>query len=117
MGTARAVATDIAGLTVLCFSQVAAVAEDPRTNHAVVVKKMESSPTAFETSVASLEALEEAGVSDAVIGEMMSAVEAQPHAAAPASAAANEDSGRPAWSPKEAGVPFDRAGSDNAPTL
>jgi hypothetical protein len=94
IGAARVVATAIAALAVMCVSQVAAVAEDPRTNQAVIVKTIKSSPTAFETSVASLEALTEAGVSDAVIAEMMSAGEAQPAAAAPAPARTTRRSSR-----------------------
>jgi len=124
-------------MALLSFAPMAAAADEALTNKSVIemvkmglsepiiTRKIKSGPSAFDTSIASLKALKEAGVSDALIEAMMSASEAQPAlgvsgaaataaAMTPAAAAASQ---RPAWLPKKTGIYVDRANSVDAPKL
>jgi hypothetical protein len=92
-------------------------------SEAIITKKIKSSSAAFDTSIASLRALKEAGVGDSVIEAMMAAGERSqspavsvPTAAATAPGAAGLSS-NPAWHPKKIGIYLDRANSIDAPKL
>jgi hypothetical protein len=80
----------------------------------VIIKKIKSGPTAFDTGISGLKALKQAGVSDAVIEAMMSATEAAEQAASASAAAA---AARPAWVPKKPGIYMDRGASGDTPAL
>jgi hypothetical protein len=62
----------------------------------IILKKIETSPTHFDTDLGALKQLKEAGVSDAVISAMLSAAERAEEARG----------GLPAWAPERPGVYF-----------